>query len=308
MKIFVTGATGVVGRRAVPLLIAAGHRVTAVGRDAARRDALERAGAASVTVDLFDRDALRRAVDGHHVVVNLATHLPSSTTRMMLPGAFRENDRLRRDGSANLADAVLAAGVGRFVQESYAPIYEDGGTRLIDESAPVRPVKYNRTVLDAEHSAARVLAAGADAVTLRFANMYGHDGRYFHDALKMLRRGMAPLPGPAHAYVSSISHDDAASAVVAAVSVPAGVYNVCDDQPLMRETYFAAMADAFGVPHPKPIPSWMVRLMGTSGELLSRSQRLTNRKLAAHGWAPRHPSVVSGFRAAAQLLERAAAA
>jgi 2-alkyl-3-oxoalkanoate reductase len=304
VRIFVTGATGVVGRRAVPLLIAAGHQVTAAGRNPARGDALRRAGATVVAADLFDRAGLERAVRGHDVVVNLATHLPSSMMRMMLPGAFRENDRVRREGSTNLADAVLAARVGRFVQESYAPIYEDGGDRLIDESAPTRPVRYNRSVLDAERSARRVGEAGVDAVTLRFATMYGPDSRFFHDAVKMLRNGMAPLPGPTDAYVSSISHDDAASAVVAAITIPAGVYTVSDDEPLPRGAYFAAMADAFALPHPKPIPRWTVRLMGASGELWSRSQRMTNARLTAQGWSVRYPSVVSGFRATAQVMER----
>ena len=132
MRILVTGATGVVGRRAVPLMIAGGHEVTAIGRDPERRAALERSGATTATLDLFDADAVRRMVAGHDAVVNLATHMPSSTMRMMLPGAWRENDRVRRDGSAILADAAAAGGVTRFVQESFAPIYEDGGDRWLD--------------------------------------------------------------------------------------------------------------------------------------------------------------------------------
>src|SRR5581483_6771031 len=114
MRIFVAGATGVVGRRAVPALIAAGHQVTAIGRNPERSAALARAGATVARVDLFDRDAVRRAVAGHDVVINLATHIPQGALRLMLPGAFRENDRIRREGSAVLADAVLASGAGRF--------------------------------------------------------------------------------------------------------------------------------------------------------------------------------------------------
>ena len=100
MKVFVTGGTGVVGRRAVPMLIAAGHEVTAAGRSRERLAALERAGARTLALDLFDRAAVERAVAGQEVVVNLATHIPPSSTRMMLPGAWRENDHIRREGSA----------------------------------------------------------------------------------------------------------------------------------------------------------------------------------------------------------------
>ena len=61
------------------------------------------------------------------MVINLATHMPASIFRMMLPGAWHENDRVRRDGSANLAAAAVATGVQRLVQESFAPIYLDQG-------------------------------------------------------------------------------------------------------------------------------------------------------------------------------------
>jgi 2-alkyl-3-oxoalkanoate reductase len=128
MRVFVTGATGVVGRRAVPLLVAAGHAVTAVGRSQPKRDALRAAGATPVDVDLFDAAALRRAVAGHEAVVNLATHIPPSSTAMLLPWAWRENDRVRREGSATLAGAARAEGVSRLVQESFAPVKEDGGS------------------------------------------------------------------------------------------------------------------------------------------------------------------------------------
>src|ERR671932_756223 len=101
MQIFVTGATGVIGRRVVPLLLAAGHQVTAVARTPEKSAALERMGAAAVLLDLFAAEAVRRAVAGHQVVINLATHIPPST-RMFLPGAWRANDRIRRGASAIL--------------------------------------------------------------------------------------------------------------------------------------------------------------------------------------------------------------
>ncbi|MFL5576440.1 MAG: NAD-dependent epimerase/dehydratase family protein [Gemmatimonadaceae bacterium] len=307
MRILVTGATGVIGRRAVPLLAAAGHQVTAAGRNPARRAALERAGATTVALDLFDRDAVRRAVDGHEAVINLATHIPPSSTRMLLPGAWRENDRVRREGSANLVDAALAAGVRRFVQESFAPVYPDCGERWIDERTPLQPTRYNRTVVDAERSAERFTERGGIGVVARFASFYGPDSSYLRDMLQLVRRGLAPLPGAGAAFFSSISHDDAALAVVALLGARAGAYNVTDDEPLRRRELFLALSTAFGLPTPKPLPAWMARLMGSIGELLSRSQRMTNGKLRAEcGWAPRYVSAREGFRVVAETLREAA--
>ena len=88
MRIFVTGATGVVGAHAVPLLLAKGHAVTAIGRSDAKRAQLEAAGATAVALDIFDRAATREALRGYDVLINLATHMPRSTVRMLLPWAM----------------------------------------------------------------------------------------------------------------------------------------------------------------------------------------------------------------------------
>src|SRR5262249_32022725 len=134
MRIFVTGASGVIGRRVVPLFVAAGHDVTAIGRNPEKRTSLERDGAKTVDVSLFDPIRLRDAMKEHDTIVNLATHMPSSFVRACLPGAWSENDRIRREGSANVADAALSVGATLLVQESFAPVYPACGNSWIDES------------------------------------------------------------------------------------------------------------------------------------------------------------------------------
>src|SRR5437667_635057 len=197
MRILLTGSTGVIGRRVVPLLIKAGHQVTAVARSPEKRLALERAGAAAVTVDLFDPLAVRQAVRGHDAVVNLATHIPSAA-RAFLPGAWRENSRVRRVVSANLAAGCMAHGVGRMIQESFAPIYADPGDEWIDETAVVKPARYNRAILDAE-------AAGLRRVVLRFAYFYGPDSDFTHSVIAVARKGRPPLVGRPEADWSMVS-------------------------------------------------------------------------------------------------------
>jgi len=296
MRIFLAGATGAVGRRLVPLLVAEGHRVTAVGRTPEKRAALERAGAAPVEVDLFNPEAVTLTVKGHDGVINVATHIPGSSGRLLLPGAWRENDRIRREASANLAAAALEAGAARYIQESFAPIYVDGGDRWIDESAPVRPVRYNRSVLDAERAAQGFTAKGGTGIVLRFAGFYAADAFQVRDMARLIRKGWAPLPGAETAFLSSIHHDDAATAVRAALGARAGIYNVTDDEPLRRRDYVDTLAAALGAPPPRLPPAWLMRLGGSLTELLSRSLRISNRKLReATGWAPRYPSVREGW-------------
>jgi len=304
MRIFVTGATGVVGRRAVPLLVAAGHRVSAVGRSAAKRAALDRQGATPLELDLFAPEAVRRAVVGHDVIVNLATHIPPGM-RAFLPGAWRQNDRIRRIAAEILANAALAAGADRFVQESFAPAYPDCGDRWIDETTPLAPVRYNRTLLDAERAARIFTDSGRTGVVLRFGAFYGPDAEHVRDLIRWIRRGFAPLPGPAASYFSSASHDDAAAAVVAALGVPAGTYNVVDDEPLTHRDVVDTLAGALGAPPPRLPPAWLTPVFGSLGELLSRSERISNRKLrSAAPWRPAFPSLREGWPAVVAALRR----
>jgi nucleoside-diphosphate-sugar epimerase len=210
--------------------------------------------------------------------------------------AWKENDRLRREGSSNLVDAALAEGVQRFIQESYAPAYADAGDRWIEEDAPLKPARYNRTLLDAESSANRFTSSGGTGVILRFASFYGPDSRFLIEALAQVRSGRSFLPGSPDAYFSSIAHDDAATATAAALDVPAGAYNVVDDEPLTRRDYFDSLAQALKVPPPRPFPWWMRWLLGTLGEIMSRSLRISNRKLkSVSDWKPAYPSVREGW-------------
>ena len=302
MRIFLTGATGVIGRRALPLLIGAGHSVTAVVRRPQSHAELVRAGATPIEVDLFAADAVRKAVAGHDAVVNLATHMPAGY-RAFLPGAWAENDRIRRFASANLVDAAMATGATRFIQESFAPVYPDRGDQWIDERTPIAPVRYNRTVADAERSAERFSGSGGAGVVLRFAMFYGPDSWFTRDLIGYVRRGWAPIPGVADAYTSLVSHEDAAAAVVAALGVPPGTYNVVDDEPLRRREFFDSLAGMLGVAPPRLPPPWLKYLFGSLGEMLARSLRISNRKLREQcGWAPRYPSMREGWPAVVAAL------
>lgn len=289
MRIFITGATGVIGTRVLPLLIQAGHHVSALSRSARNRDVLRRFGAVPVEADIFEVSGLRRAIAGHDAVINLATHIPSSATKMMIRWAWRENDRIRRYASVAIATAAHAEGVTRMVQESFAPVYGDHGDDWIDESMPAEPARYNRSVLDAETATQHFTDQGAVGVALRFGGLYGPDAT-MAEMLGVMRKGWSPFPGDPNAYVSSLSQDDAATAVLAALDVPAGVYNIIEDEPMRRGEWARSLASAAGLPAPKQIPAWVAALGGSTMRLLARSQRISNRKFrAASRWTPRYP-------------------
>jgi nucleoside-diphosphate-sugar epimerase len=194
MRIFVAGATGVIGRRLIPLLVDAGSEVTAVARSQAKSDQLKKQGATPISVDLFDANAVRDAIAGHNTVINVATHIPSGL-RAMMPGAFSENIRIRREASKNLANAAIAARAQRFVQESFAPAYPDRGDEWIDEDVPIMPSTYIDSVRDAEASAATFTRSGGAGVVLRFSNLYSADSSLTLDIVNAVRKGIAPVFG-----------------------------------------------------------------------------------------------------------------
>lgn len=299
MKVFVAGATGDLGRRVVPLLGAAGHDVTGVARSPEKADLLRRAGATPVEVDIFDRSALESVVAGHDVVVNIATHVPS-TARSLLPRATREHERIRTEGARALAAAALASGAQRYVQESLTFPYADGGDRWLDESAEWVVPETFTAVTAAESAAAGVTESGATGVVLRFALLHSPDGHVTRDSLRFARSGLALVPGDPSAYLAAVHVDDAASAVVAALDVPSGVYNVTDDDPLTRSEYVEALARAVGRRR-VTAPQRLLRIAGGSRvEVLGRSQRVSNRTLKTlTGWAPTYPSMREALPAVA---------
>jgi nucleoside-diphosphate-sugar epimerase len=301
MRVFVTGATGVVGTRLVPLLLKAGHQVTAVGRSPDRLSALERSGASTAVIDLFDRELLRVRMSNHDAAINVATHVPGTGLSAFMPGAWKAMDRIRREASALLADVARENGVRIFVQESFAPTYPDSGDRWITEEVPPAPAPYNRTALDAEKSAARFAQRGGTGVALRFAFFYGNHDQFTKDVVRYVRRGWLPILGRPDGYFPMVNHDDAASAVVASLSAPSGVYNVVDNEPLTRGEIGKTLAGILHVSPPRIPPPWTARLAGGLGETLARSLRISNNKLRnATGWSPTYPSVREGFLAALQ--------
>ncbi len=298
MKVFITGGTGAIGRHAVPALVKAGHDVTAVARSDEKARMLSDQGATPVQVSIFDRPALAGLVAGHDAVVNVATHVPP-TRRAASRAAWAEHDRIRREGSAALAGAAEDAGVGRFVQEAITFTYPDRGDEWIDEDVPFDVADPFGTAVAAEESVRRFTAAGGTGVALRFGAFYGPGSEQTEVLVRLARRHVGFLVGRPGDYVSSIHLADAGAAVAAALSVPAGTYNVVDDEPVTKRETAAAIGEAVGARPWVHVPGRLTPLLmrgQPAAALLARSQRVANGRFrSASGWAPAYPSVREGF-------------
>lgn len=290
MKIFLAGGTGVVGTRALPALVADGHDVTAVARTDAKADLVRALGGVPIVVDLFDADAVASAVGGHETVINLATSIPPMT-KAARGGAWTINERLRREASNHLVDGAVAAGAARYVQESICFPYDDNADGWIDEDHPVDHVGPFSGAQAAEAAAQRFADHGT-GVVLRFAQFYAADSSHVRTFNATVRRRINPFVGAPDGYCSFIHAEDAGSAVVAALRAPSGIYNVADDEPVARAEAGAIVADALGVKPPHTLPKAVRAASPSSGKLLMKSLRVSNRRFKeATGWRPAHPSI-----------------
>lgn len=300
MRVFVAGATGVLGRRAVPRLVAAGHDVTAVSRSPENDAVLESFGARPVRVDLFDAEALRAAVAGNDAVVNIATKIPP-VAQMARSGAWDENERIRRVASGHLVDAALAAGATVFVQESLAFMYGDHGAQWIDASSTaLGSFDFSGAIAAAEANVARFVAEGGRGVVLRFGRFYAPESDQTEALVGAARRGLTFDLGEADTYSPMIDADDAAAAVVAALDAPTGTYDIVDSEPLTRSEHRAALAAAVGRRRLWRVPA---RFAPKPASYLTASQRVSSDAFrAATGWRPLSPSVREGYRKTVRAL------
>jgi nucleoside-diphosphate-sugar epimerase len=300
VRVFLLGGTGAIGGHALPALVGAGHDVSALARTPEKAAAVKAQGAAPVMVSMFDRAALAGVFRGHDAVVNLATSMPSMAT-FLFRRAWRATECVRIEGSATVVDAALAAGVPCLVQESVSMVYPDRGDEWIDEAVEPDPYPNAKGNLAAEASAARFSEAGRTGIVLRLGLFYGPGARHSEQFLAMARRHVVPVIGNPETYLSSIHVADGGAAVSAALRVPAGIYNVVDDEPLTKHAFANALALAAGKRAWVRGPGRLALLLGERMASLTRSMRVSNRRFReASGWQPRYPSARDGWIAIAK--------
>jgi 2-alkyl-3-oxoalkanoate reductase len=310
MKVFLAGATGVIGRRLTPMLVEAGHEVTAMTRSESKTQALREAGAEPVVCDVFDAEALREAVvaASPQAVIHELTDLPPALDPRKMEEQAAGNDRIRTEGTRNLVSAAVAAGARRMVAQSIAFAYAPTGGPVKNEDDPLfddAPWPWSRSV-EALQELERLVTEteGIDGIVLRYGFFYGPGSAYAGDGYlaREVRRRRFPVIGSGGGLFSYIHVDDAAAATVAAVEKGRpGIYNVVDDDPAPVKEWLPNYAEALGAKKPFRVPKLIARLVAgayttqMATELRGASNERAKREL---GWTPRYPSWRQGFREA----------
>jgi nucleoside-diphosphate-sugar epimerase len=310
MRVFVAGATGVLGRSVVPMLVAAGHEVTGMTRSPEKVSSLQDVGAEPVVCDALDAQALRAAVVGARpeAIVHLLTALPARIDPRKIRRDLAVNDRLRSRGTRDLVAAAQEAGVKRIVAESIAFAYFPGPPGTLHTETEVLhldgPKAFRRSA-GALHEL-ECAVRGVQGTVLRFGYLYGpgtsiaREGTMAED----LRRRRMPIVGRGEGVWSFVQIDDAARAVLAALAQQDGkahIYNVVDDEPAPVREWLPALAKAVGAPRPWRVPTPVARVVaGSLGVLfMAKAQGASNANIKQDlGWKPQIASWREGFRTA----------
>jgi len=176
VKIFIAGASGAIGRRLTPILLAAGHDVSGMTRAPQTAHQFEAAGIYAVVADVFDADALKRAVTRAmpDIVIHQLTDLPRDFDETKIAAAYPRNARIRTEGTRNLVAAAQAAAARRFIVQSVAFAYAPG-PEPHSETDPLNLVDGPRlvTVRAAADMEQQVLVSGMEGIVLRYGLLYG---------------------------------------------------------------------------------------------------------------------------------------
>jgi nucleoside-diphosphate-sugar epimerase len=178
MRVFLAGATGVVGRRLVALLRDAKHEVTGMTRTPAKAAMLRVFDVTPVIVDVFEPDALAQAVTAARpdVIIHQLTDLPSAPGTPGYVAAQEANRRLRIEGTRNLLAAAKTAGVRRVVAQSIAFVYAPGeGRRGEDDPLDVAAEGVRQLTVQGIIALEQdvLQTPGIAGVVLRYGYLYG---------------------------------------------------------------------------------------------------------------------------------------
>jgi nucleoside-diphosphate-sugar epimerase len=315
MKVFVAGATGVLGRALVQQLAARGDEVVGMTRSPHKKDLVASLGAFPVVADALDPDAVAQAVAAAQPEV-IVHELTALSGKMTMRDARRPErsplatmtNRLRVEATDHLLAAGRAVGVRRFVAQSFGAFrFARTGGPVLSEEDPIDPEP---------HPALRVPLVGilhveqavpsiewGEGIVLRYGGFYGPGTAISRepDAMvaALVRKRRFPIVGGGGGVWSNLHVDDAAGATIAAIDHgEPGIYNVVDDEPAAVREWLPVLAGALGAGPPRRIPRWLGKLAAgeaatlTMTEAKGSSNEKAKREL---GWKLRYPSWRQGF-------------
>ena len=303
-RVFITGATGVLGKRVTKLLKEKNIRVVALSRSQSNSAQLKEAGAEIVEGDLFNAGEMIEATKNCDAIFHLATHIPKKPIPKKMSD-WKDNDKIRIVGTRALLQAAVANNIKIFIQESVTILYGNKNGAIVNSETPIakEQIQWTRSAVEMENMIRAEKRTGH--VILRFGSFYSGDSWNTTYLFESIRKRQMPIIGKGDFYWNLISVDDAADAVVYSLEnferLKNKTLNFTDFSPVRYKDFVAGMVALTGAKKPFTIPLFLARLfMGKEViGFITNSYRVQQDDIIS-GWKPKYKNYLEGMKSILQ--------
>lgn len=298
MKVFLTGATGALGRRVVRALAANNYSVVALSRSAQNNALFLNEKVEIEQADLFDKNSLIEATRGCDAVLHLATRIPKKALPRL--SDWKMNNKIRTEGTRNLTEAVLVNGIDAFLCESVTALYGQhyGGFVSTDTPPSAQPFEMVKSAIEMERQIAATLPNRY--VIFRFGSFYSEDDYYTNNLISDVSQGKMPMLGKGDFYLNWLHLEDAASALVFALKhlpkLKGKILNVTDGHPVLFSEGIGHISQITTNKKLFRLPLFIARrILGKNNFAFLTNSYRVKKEPYLEGWQPAHVDFITGI-------------
>ena len=298
MKVFVTGATGALGRRVIRALTHENFSVAALSSSAQNNKTLVNEKVEIKEADLFNKNRLIEVTKDCDAVLHLATSIPKKTLPRL--SDWKMNDKIRTEGTNNLIEAVLTNGIGFFLCESVTAVYgqQEGGFVSTATPLPEQQFEMVKSAIEMEKQIAARLPGRS--IIFRFGNFYSEDDFYTNNLISNVSKGRMPMLGKGDFYLNWVHLEDAASAIVFGLKnllkLKGKTVNVTDNHPVLFSKAIGHIAAITNNKKPFHLPAFIAKLvLGKNNFAFLTNSYRVKKEPYLEGWQPEHHDFITGI-------------
>ena len=296
MKVFVTGATGVLGKRVLKRLIDQKISVVALSRSYQNTEFLRSIKVEMREADLFNQSEIIEATKGCNAILHLATHIPKKASPRL--SDWRINDKIKIEGTNNLISAAKENEIGIFICQSVTALYGQQNNNEVSSGTPIpeNQIKSLKSAILMEQNISSSLPA--KYLIMRIGNIYSSDDFHTKSLIRNIKNGRIPMIGKGNFYLNFIHVEDAANAIVYGINsfnkLKGEIVNVTDYNPVLYSEIIKYLYPIITNKKPLFLPRFLARIFigKTSFAFLTNSYKVKQEKLLS-GWRPKHSSFIS---------------
>lgn len=298
MKVFIAGATGVLGRRVIRELVSQQVSVVVLSRSAANSKFLKKEQVEIKHADLFNKKDMITATKGCDAILHLATAIPRKALAKL--SDWEMNDKIRTEGTSILIDAAIENGIGTFVCQSVAMLYGQQNGNFVSASTPLPDEQIEMASSAIQMEKMLIDRLPGKYIIFRFGNFYSADDFYTNSIMDNITKGWMPMLGDGNYYMNWIHLDDAASAIAFGLNnldtLKGKIVNVTDSHPILYADMLNYLSNRLRHKKPFYLPGWIARLLLGKNKfaVLTNSYRVEPEPLLKN-WEPKYPDFITGI-------------